>query len=82
MRRVITNEPCPVCQAPAECEHGLIVNGYPSHIWNCHQCAEHVGRIGYVCPDCERAKREQSAWRMMDKAQMLIEDAERYTEDH
>ena len=52
----ITTEPCPVCGLPATCEHGWIVNDRPAHVWQCRECGEHTGLLGYVCADCERVR--------------------------
>jgi hypothetical protein len=49
-----TNEPCPECGMPAECEHGWIVNDRPCHTWHCRACGELTAVLGYTCADCER----------------------------
>jgi hypothetical protein len=47
-----TEEPCPVCQAPARCQHGHFENGKPVHIWTCRECGPSLAHVCYDCPVC------------------------------
>lgn len=49
-----TTEPCPTCQAPAQCEHG-IRDGWddqPLHVWDCPNCGRYTVILGWNCPAC------------------------------
>lgn len=44
---VTTREACPICGAPASCDH------HPrTHVWSCPFCGEIVANVLYPCPDC------------------------------